>query len=107
MTPTRMPQVVRRSASTGPTAGFRSIGGDFVVHLSASGAYRYGNGRKVVGLPSSIRATVSAARAAATAAGKVGYAVATKSTSLVIFTHPGSSELAWQVKTASKGGLAR
>jgi len=85
--------------------GLPVIGGDFIVHLTANGAYRYGNGAKVVGLPSSIRASVSAAAATATAVAKVGYAVSSKSATKVIYAHSGSSELAWQVKTANRRGL--
>jgi zinc metalloprotease ZmpA len=85
--------------------GLPVVGGDFVVHLTPSGAYRYGNGLKVVGLPASLHPSVSAAAAGATAAGKVGYPVASRSTSLVIFSRTHFSALAWQVKTSSKGGM--
>jgi Zn-dependent metalloprotease len=82
--------------------GLPVIGGDFLVHGSPSGAYRYGNGMKVVGLPASIRASVSAAAASKTAAAKVGYAVAKSTSSLVILSTQHSSSLAWQVATTGK-----
>jgi len=82
--------------------GLPVIGGDFIVHLTPSGAYRYGNGRKVVGLPKSVQPSVSASAAAATAVRTVGYRVASHQTSLVIYTRPHSSALAWQVTTAGK-----
>ncbi len=85
--------------------GLAVVGGDFVVHLTASGAYRYGNGQKVVGLPTSLHASVSAAAATATAAAKVGYPVSTKSASLVIFAQTHSSSLAWKVSTAGKSAI--
>ncbi len=84
--------------------GLPVIGGDFIIHLTPAGAYRYGNGMKVVGLPASIHPSISAAAAAATAAAKVGYPASSKSTALVVYATPGSSSLAWQVTTASKGG---
>jgi Zn-dependent metalloprotease len=85
--------------------GLPVIGGDFIVHLDAKGAYSYGNGRKIVGLPSSVRASVSAAAASASAVAKVGYAVSSKTTTKVIYTRHHSSTLAWQVNTESKSGL--
>jgi len=85
--------------------GLPVIGGDFIVHLTPSGAYRYGNGRKVLGLPASVHPAISSAAAAASAAGKVGYPVGSKQTALVIYTRPHSSVLAWQVNTESKSGL--
>lgn len=84
--------------------GLPVVGGDFVVHITPSGAYRYGNGMKVVALPKSITAQVSAAAAATKAAAQVRYTVATSSTKLVVFATASSSSLAWQVSTASKGG---
>jgi Zn-dependent metalloprotease len=85
--------------------GLKVIGGDFVIHLTPSGAFRYGNGMKVVGLPSSIVPSLRSAAAGAAAAAKVGYAPASKTAALVIYARPHSSQLAWQVNTASKGGL--
>lgn len=85
--------------------GLPVVGGDFIVHISPTGAYRYGNGMKVVALPKSITAKISAAAAADTAAAKMSYAVATRSTKLVIVASAHSSTLAWQVDTASKGGM--
>jgi len=82
--------------------GLAVIGGDFIVHLTPSGAYRYGNGRKVVGLPANIHAVVSAAAAGRSVAAKVGYPVASRSTSLVVYARPHSSTLAWQVNTQGK-----
>jgi len=84
--------------------GLKVIGGDFVVHLTPSGAFRYGNGMKVVGLPASIRPQVSGAAAGATAAAKFHYTVASRTTSLTVYARANSSELAWQVDTSSKGG---
>lgn len=84
--------------------GLPVVGGDFVVHVSPDGAYRYGNGLKVVGLPANIRPAVTAAAAGSAAATKVGYAVAKHTTELVILARSGSSELAWQVNTTSSNG---
>src|SRR6478735_493183 len=58
--------------------GLPVVGGDFIVHLTPKGTYSYGNGRKVVGLPSSLHASVSAAAAGSAAAAKVGYPVSSK-----------------------------
>jgi len=85
--------------------GLPVIGGDFIVHLTPGGAYSYGNGRKVVGLPASVQASVSAAAATSAAVAKVGYPVSGKSATKVVFTRAHSSTLAWQVNTASKSGL--
>jgi zinc metalloprotease ZmpA len=85
--------------------GLKVIGGDFIVHLTPTGAFRYGNGMKVVGLPASISPSVKAAAATAAAAAKVGYPVASHSAGLVVYAHPRSSELAWQVNTSGKSGL--
>ncbi len=82
--------------------GLPVIGGDFVVHVTTSGAYRYGDGRKVVGLPASVTPSVSATVAGKAAAATVGYPVAKSSSKLVIYTGARSSTLAWQVTTAGK-----
>jgi zinc metalloprotease ZmpA len=82
--------------------GLPVVGGDFIVHLSKSGAFQYANGRKVVGLPSSVKASISAAVARQAAVAKVGYPVAKASAQLAIFTTARSSTLAWAVSTSGR-----
>jgi Zn-dependent metalloprotease len=84
--------------------GLAVIGGDFIVHLTPSGAFRYGNGMRIAGLPSSLNATISASAASATAAQGLSYAVASSRTQLVVYGGQRTSPLAWQVKT--KGATA-
>jgi Zn-dependent metalloprotease len=80
--------------------GLRVVRGDFVVHLSTTGAYRYGNGMRIGGLPKSISPTVSAATAGATARAALGYRAASTSAGLVVFGGRRVSPLAWEVTTA-------
>jgi len=85
--------------------GLPVIGGDFVVRLSPTGAFQYGNGRKVVGLPNSVRPAISKAAASHSAAAALNYKVTQSTAKLVIFTTARSSSLAWQVTTGGQSGL--
>jgi zinc metalloprotease ZmpA len=80
--------------------GLPVIRGDFVVHLSPAGAYRYGNGMRIGGLPKSVAPRVSAAAAGATARAALHYAVKSTSSRLVIYGGRHTSPLAWEVTTA-------
>jgi len=82
--------------------GLPVVGGDFVVHVSKSGAFQYANGRQVVGLPGSVKAAISAAAARGTAVARAGYPVAKATATLAIFTTARSSSLAWAVSTSGR-----
>jgi Zn-dependent metalloprotease len=84
--------------------GLQVVRGDFIVHLSPSGAYRYGNGIRIAGLPSSLTPRISAGAAGATAVNAVKYAVSSKTARLVVFGGQTTSPLAWRVDT--KGTVA-
>jgi Zn-dependent metalloprotease len=84
--------------------GLSVIGGDFIVHLTPSGAYRYGNGMRIGGLPTSLTATVSSSAAGATAAAALHYRVASTSSRLVIYGGRLASPLAWQINTKGTSG---
>jgi zinc metalloprotease ZmpA len=84
--------------------GLKVVGGDFIVHLTPSGAFRYGNGRRIGGLPTSLTPTVSAAAAGAAARRSLHYRVASTSTSLVVFGGRRTSPLAWEVSTSGRSG---
>lgn len=85
--------------------GLRVVGGDFVVHLTPSGHFRYANGLRVAGLPASVKPAVSAATAARSARAGVHYQVKHTSTALVIFARANGSSLAWEVKTDGLRGM--
>ena len=82
--------------------GLPVVGGDFTVHLTPSGAYRYGDGRTVAGLPASVTPTVSRTAAITAAKASRPYAVLASSARLAILTSPHSSALTWAVST--RGG---
>jgi len=82
--------------------GLPVVGGDFTVHLSKAGDYRYGTGRRVVGLPTGVRPAVGPAVARQAAVSKVGYAVGHATMRRAIFTGAHWSTLAWQVNTVGK-----
>jgi zinc metalloprotease ZmpA len=84
--------------------GLAVVNGDFVVHLTASGAYRYGNGMRIGGLPRSLSPKVSPAQAAAAARSSIHYAVASTKTTLAVFGGSRISPLAWQVDTKGTRG---
>lgn len=83
---------------------YRSLpvqGGDLIVHLSPTGAFTYGNGLVVGGMPASITPSVADSAAVTTAAASVSYPVATSAASLVVLASPNTSQLAWKVTTDS------
>lgn len=84
--------------------GLPVVGGDFVVHITPSGDFRYGDGLKVVGLPTNLNPAVASAAASRTAASVVHYSVAHSSHTLVVLARKGWSKLAWQISTESAGG---
>lgn len=84
--------------------GLSVIGGDFIVHLTPSGAFSYGNGMRIGGLPTSLTATVSASAAGAAAAAALHYRVASTSSTLVFYGGPHASPLAWQINTKGTSG---
>jgi Zn-dependent metalloprotease len=85
--------------------GLPVIGGDFIVHLTPAGAFRYGNGMRISGLPASLTAKVSASAAGAVAVKAVRYAVASTSTKLVVFGGQHASPLAWQINIKGTSGV--
>jgi Zn-dependent metalloprotease len=85
--------------------GLEIVRGDFIVHLSPSGAYRYGNGMRIAGLPASLTPKVSGASAGATAAAALRYKVASSTSKLVVFGGSRTSPLAWQVNTAGTSAV--
>jgi zinc metalloprotease ZmpA len=85
--------------------GLPVIRGDFVVHLSPAGAYRYGNGMRIGGLPESLTPRVSAAAAGSTARAALHYAVKSASSRLVVYGGRHTSPLAWEVNTAGVSAI--
>jgi Zn-dependent metalloprotease len=85
--------------------GLRVIRGDFVIHLSPAGAYRYGNGMRIGGLPKSVTPRISAAAAGATARAALRYRVKSTSARLVVFGGQRVSPLAWEVNTSGVSAL--
>src|SRR5262249_11274064 len=88
--------------------GLPVIRGDFVVHLSPSGAYRYANGMRIGGLPASLNARVSAATAGATARAGLHYPVESTAPPPVVYARSGgavASPLAWEVTTAGASAI--
>jgi Zn-dependent metalloprotease len=85
--------------------GLRIIGGDFVVHLTPAGAFRYGNGMRIGGLPASLTPAVSASAARSAAVKSVDYEVASTSAKLIIFGGQAVSPLAWQIDSAGTSGI--
>jgi zinc metalloprotease ZmpA len=79
--------------------GLKVVGGDFIVHITRSGAYRYGNGMRIAGLPASTTPRVSASSAGAAARIGLGYAAASTTSMLVVFGGSRVSPLAWEVST--------
>jgi Zn-dependent metalloprotease len=77
--------------------GLQVVRGDFIVHLTPSGAYSYGNGMRIAGLPTSLTPRISAATAGATATKALHYKVASTASTLVVFGGTKSSPLAWQI----------
>jgi Zn-dependent metalloprotease len=85
--------------------GLRVVRGDFVVHLSPAGAYRYGSGLRIAGLPKSISPKVSGAAAGATARAGLHYRAVKTSARLVVFGGTRTSPLAWEVNTAGASAV--
>ncbi len=85
--------------------GLPMFGGQLIIHLTPSGAYRYANGQRVAAMPASISPAVAASTATASVTAKIGYPVATRSASLAVYATPHSARLAWQVNTADASGL--
>ena len=81
--------------------GVPVVGGDFIVHLTPDGAFRYGNGTAVASMPASVTPTVADSAAIATATAAQPYAVASSTATLVVFASDTAAPLAWQVRTAS------
>ncbi len=85
--------------------GLKVVGGDFIVHVTPSGAFRYGNGMRIGGLPRSLTPQVSASAAGATARGALHYAVTSTASTLVVFGGRLASPLAWQVDTQGRSAV--
>lgn len=84
--------------------GLPVLGGDMVVHITADGAFRYGNGAAVAAMPATIAPDIAQSTAIVDAAQSVPYPVATSSANLVVFASDAAAPLAWKVSTESEGG---
>jgi Zn-dependent metalloprotease len=80
--------------------GLSVLNGDFVVHLDRAGHYEYAEGKRIAGLPSSVRPMVGRAAALSVAAKAVSYRVKAQSSKLAVFGGTRGSVLAWQVATS-------